>query len=184
MGMQLCLDKNHDFSSNSLQITFVAGINTTVYLAIGYSLGAHQWNIRVVDYVEYLRLFHEGTLLFCATMLLLRLSIIMQVLRHFVPMGTRNFTFWASHMLIYTNAIFWLSITLLEVFSCRPRKKLWEFYITGECIDRHAYLIAAGVMNLISDILLMFLPQRIIWSLSLSTKQKMELSPLFLMGTM
>jgi len=117
-------------------------------------------------------------------MLLLRLAIIMQVLRHFVPSGARNFTFWAAHFLIATNMVFWISITFLELYQCKPRRKIWEFYLHGKCIDKHWYMAATGAMNLISEMAIMFLPQRIIWSLTLSTKRKLELTPLFMVGTL
>jgi hypothetical protein len=116
-------------------------------------------------------------------MLLLRIAIIMQVVRHFVPKGGRNFTFWASQALIALNVVFWMAITFMEVFSCKPINKVWDFYIPGKCLDRHSYLIATSTMNLASEILIMILPQRIIWKLNLSTKQKLELTPLFLVGT-
>jgi hypothetical protein len=117
-------------------------------------------------------------------MLLLRISIIMQFVRHFVPKGGRNFTFWASQALIALNVVFWMAITFMEVFSCKPINKVWDFYIPGKCLDRHSYLIATSTMNLASEILIMILPQRIIWKLNLSTKQKLELTPLFLVGTL
>ncbi|KAF2798816.1 hypothetical protein K505DRAFT_357199 [Melanomma pulvis-pyrius CBS 109.77] len=164
-------------------ILFVTGFNTVIYQAHKVNLGAHQYDIRVKDFVHYLRLFHHGTLLFCITMLLLRIAIIMQVLRHFVPPGSRSFTFWAAHILIVANTVFWLALTMMEIFSCRPRKRIWEFYQAGTCIDRHSYLVASGAMNLGTELLIMFLPQRIIWSLALSTKRKLELTPLFLVGT-
>ncbi|KAF2871124.1 hypothetical protein BDV95DRAFT_607404 [Massariosphaeria phaeospora] len=163
---------------------FAFGINTALYQAMKYNLGAHMWDIPVQDLVEYLRLFHHGTLLFCVSMLLLRVAIIMQIIRHFVPQGARDFTYWMAHTLIGLNTLFWLTVTMLEIFSCRPREKLWKFYAEGTCIDRHAYLIAGGVMNLGSELLLMILPQRVIWNLALSTKQKLELTPLFLTGTL
>lgn len=165
-------------------ILFVTGFNIPIFQAAHHvHLGVHQYDLKVKDFVVYLRLFHHGTLLFCVTMLLLRIAIIMQVLRHFVPPGARNFTFWAAHILIVANTSFWLALTSMELFSCRPRKKIWEFYQAGTCIDRHSYLIASGAMNLTTELMIMFLPQRIIWSLSLTTKRKLELTPLFLVGT-
>jgi hypothetical protein len=106
----------------------------------------------------------------------------MQILRHFVPKGARNFTFWFAQILIILNTGFWAALTFMEIFACDPMEGAWKPWVKAQCLDRHAYLIASGVMNLASEILLMFLPQRVIWKLALSTKQKLELTPLFLVG--
>lgn len=115
-------------------------------------------------------------------MLLLRLAIIVQIMRAFVPPRTRNFTFWTGCGLIVANVLFWASITMLEIFSCSPMEKLWNPIIDGKCIDRHAYQVASAVMNMSSEMLILLLPQRVIWNLSLTKKQRLGLSSLFALG--
>jgi hypothetical protein len=127
-------------------------------------------------------LAHAATLLFNVIMLLLRLAIIVQIMRAFVTPRSRNFTFWASWTLIIANVCFWATITMLELFSCSPREKLWNPIIEGKCIDRHAYQVASAVMNMGSEMLIMLLPQRVIWTLSLTRKQRLGLSMVFALG--
>jgi hypothetical protein len=38
---------------------FVAGINVTIYQAMPYRLGVHQWNLRGIDFVQYLKVGTE-----------------------------------------------------------------------------------------------------------------------------
>ncbi|PVI05165.1 hypothetical protein DM02DRAFT_611014 [Periconia macrospinosa] len=158
------------------------GLNVVVMETMPLHYGAHQWNIRYKDLITYLKLAHTATLMFNVIMLLLRLAIIVQIMRAFVTPRSRNFTFWASWILIVSNVGFWATITMLEVFSCSPREKLWNPIVEGTCINRHAYQIASAVMNMVSEMLIMLLPQRVIWGLNLTRKQRLGLSMLFALG--
>jgi len=115
-------------------------------------------------------------------MVLLRVAILLQIIQAFVPKKTRDFTFWAAYCIIATNVTYWGCATLLEIFSCNPREKLWNFTIPGKCTDRHVYLISGCVVNIVSDVTIMVLPQRVTWSLRLTRKQKLTLAPLFMIG--
>ncbi|KAF1951578.1 hypothetical protein CC80DRAFT_495977 [Byssothecium circinans] len=158
------------------------GLELTVLRTMPLHYGAHQWNIPYKNLIKYLTLAHAATLMFNVIMLLLRLAIIVQIMRAFVPPRTRNFTFWAACGLIVANVMFWATITMLEIFSCTPREKLWNPIVEGKCIDRHAYQVASAVMNMASEMLILLLPQRVIWNLSLTRTQRLGLSLLFALG--
>ncbi|PVH93892.1 hypothetical protein DM02DRAFT_540577, partial [Periconia macrospinosa] len=113
----------------------------------------------------------------------LKLSLTLQVLRFFVAPGARNFTYWMSHGLIWLNALFYVTCTFLLIFACKPEAKQYDPTITeGHCLDTAAILISTAVLNTISDALMLILPQRVIWDLTMPMKRKVGLSAAFLVA--
>lgn len=129
-----------------------------------------------------------GRILYCINMFLIKLAILLQLLRVFVPLKMRNAMFWACHALIWLNFIYYTIYVFLAIFYCNPVKKGWsqQLYppIEGSCLDLHAAYIAGAVINTASDFSIVILPQPVIWHLQLSTKRKVGLCVIFLIGLM
>lgn len=112
-----------------------------------------------------------------------KLSILLQYLQIFVPRKTRNMMYLASHALIWTNLVFYLISTFLEIFACNPIAKAWNPLITtGHCINVLALNVAASSINSLSDLAILILPQVSIWRLQMSLKRKLQTSAVFLIG--
>ncbi|KAH7109481.1 hypothetical protein B0J11DRAFT_448958 [Dendryphion nanum] len=123
-------------------------------------------------------------MLYGITITLLKVSILLHWLRIFVPTGQRTVIFWASHILIWTNVVFYATGTLIEIFQCWPREKIWNpLYMGGHCsVDMTKHMIIAGIVNIISDIAILILPHRVIWTLKISSAKKLAMSVLFGIG--
>jgi hypothetical protein len=105
------------------------------------------------------------------------------MLRFFVPPGTRNFTFWMSHVLIWLNVVFYVTCTFLLIFACKPESKQYDpTVIDGHCLDTAAILISTAVLNTLSDALMLVLPQLVIWELNMPMKRKIGLSAAFIVA--
>lgn len=115
---------------------------------------------------------------------LLKLSILLQYLRAFVPLNTRNAMFWACHVLIWLNLVFYLVNFFFTLFICMPVRKSWVSWIKGSCLDFNILFIAGGVINTVSDLSILILPQCVIWNLQVSAKRKMKISAVFLPGVL
>ncbi|KAJ6096877.1 hypothetical protein N7486_007623 [Penicillium sp. IBT 16267x] len=77
----------------------------------------------------------------------------------------------------------WSASVILETFLlCRPLKYNWDTSISGTCGDRNATYVVAGVMNLITDLMVMALPIPHIWKLQLGTAKKISLCGVFCLG--
>ncbi|PVH97403.1 hypothetical protein DM02DRAFT_82271 [Periconia macrospinosa] len=164
-------------------LAYAAGYNTIVTKLAGYGVAVHQWNMTFRQLIDYLYLFHIGTILYNIVILPLKLSIIIQVLRSFVPLGARNVTFWVAHALIWTNILFYIISTGLTIFACEPAARLNNpTGQRGRCLDSVAVNIASASLNSLSNALLLFLTQQVIWKLSLPRKRKFLLSIAFLGG--
>jgi hypothetical protein len=115
--------------------------------------------------------------------MLIKVNILLQYVRIFVPRGLRNFTFWASHGLIWMNVIFYTIFVFLNLFVCQPRKKFWDPTVEGgRCMDWIVVLTTGNAVTIVSDAAIWLLPQRVIYSLQLTRPRKIALSFLFTIG--
>lgn len=125
-------------------------------------------------------------ILYCTDMFLIKLAILLQLLRVFVPLSRRNAMFWTCHALIWLNFFYYAAYVLLAIFYCNPIKKGWSqrVYppIKGSCLNLRKAYIAGAALNTASDISIVILPQFVIWRLQLSLKRQIGLCLIFLVG--
>ena len=106
--------------------------------------------------------------------------MLIQVLRVFVPRGSRSKTYWACHALILMNTLFYFIAVFLMIFTCRPISKAWKPWIQGHCMDMGQIVTATAAVNLIGDLAILFLTQVKIWNLiRVEKKQRIKLSVVF-----
>lgn len=117
-------------------------------------------------------------------MLLLKTAILLERIRIFVPHGTRNIFYWSSVILIMINAGFYISSIAVTFGNCRPLEKVWHFWVTGTCIDSKGRDVAGAAINLVLDISILAIPQRIIWTLHMDERRKIGVAIAFSVGLM
>lgn len=120
--------------------------------------------------------------LYCIEILLVKVAILLQYLRVFVPLKNRNLMFWACHALIWLNFFVYVTCFFLVVFPCEPVKKFWNPWIEGSCLDGGKLNAFVSAFNAVSDLLILILPQSLIWSLQITFKKKIALSAVFFIG--
>ncbi len=114
----------------------------------------------------------------------LKLAILIDWLRVFIPPGKRNAMHTTFHFLIWSNIIYYVSGTFLEIFRCIPRQKIWDpLFEGGYCpVNIEANNFASAIVNLVSDMAILALPQWVIWRLNMSKGRKVGISLLFVIG--
>jgi hypothetical protein len=124
------------------------------------------------------------TILYGLCVMLLKVAILLSWLRLFVPMKQRNANFWTLQALICANVIFYIVCTFCEIFRCTPREKIWNpVFEGGYCsVNMQDHAKASGFINLVSDVIILLFPQKIIWDLHVTRKQKVGMSLLFVVG--
>jgi hypothetical protein len=115
---------------------------------------------------------------------LLKVAILLEWIRIFVPIGTRKLTFWASHFLIWANIIFSLITVISLNIACTPYEYNWNKLIPGNCnrIDTGIINLSVSLFNLVTDILIFLVPQGTIWKLKMSRQRKIGISVIFALG--
>ncbi|KAF2111376.1 hypothetical protein BDV96DRAFT_690295 [Lophiotrema nucula] len=131
----------------------------------------HQWNVQLKDLSGILYDINAGTIIYGNVIMLLKVGILIEWIHIFVPRGLRNEFFWICHITIWTNVMFYVACTVVEIFGCTPREKIWKKLLPGgRCVNNYAVILASSVINFISGIIVLALPQRIIWMCSVGTQ--------------
>jgi hypothetical protein len=109
---------------------------------------------------------------------LAKLSILSLYARIF---RTENKSFKIAVYLIGAWIILWAVGVYLEIFlSCRPIETYW----TEFCSPTYTTSVTTGVLNIISDVALLILPQPFIWRLHMKSNRKIGLSVVMMMGVL
>lgn len=115
-------------------------------------------------------------------MMLLKTAILLDWRRIFLLNHTHNVFFWLSRVLMILNIGIYGAGIITVLASCQPPERLWHFWIDGKCINAKLRDVINAIFNLAMDIFMLILPQRMIWSLQISTHRRVGISIIFSVG--
>ena len=78
----------------------------------------------------------------------------------------------------------WVVVVIIQVFSCNPIHGFWDTSTPSTCVNPAHFYIAVAVPNILTDIIMLCLPVRMVWRLQTSPVQKIALSLTFLTGAL
>ncbi len=151
-------------------------------LIVTAGIFVHQWNVQLHTLFNYVYYLENGSAIYGVVIGLTKTAILLDWLHIFVPQRTRNVMAWSIYIIITLNCLYYTAGTLVMLFSCSPRKRIWDKTVPGTCINSMAAFVAAGVVNMVSDFVMLIIPQKIIWSLHLSRGRRAGISSLFAIG--
>ena len=115
-------------------------------------------------------------------MMFIKMSIAIFLLRLAVQKRYR-YTLWIS---LFVVLIWSVVLFFWNMFQCSPVQAQWDFTIPNQkCVDPQAIVNAAyalSVMTILSDWLYAILPIPMIWSVKMTTQQKLTVSVVLGMG--
>ncbi|GAP85387.2 hypothetical protein SAMD00023353_1001270 [Rosellinia necatrix] len=147
-------------------------------------LFVHQWDIRGGDIKHYLQIVLVGIEFWMGGILLVKASILVEWLRLFAPARGRTAFSTCCKVLLAVNILTYSSIIITVNLSCRPFGKFFDKTLKGSCIDLRKIHLAAVVVDLMLDIGILLLPQRIIWGLQMTKSKKIGVSMVFTIGVL
>ncbi|KAI2637750.1 hypothetical protein GGS26DRAFT_426104 [Hypomontagnella submonticulosa] len=153
-----------------------------LFIEADVGLFVHQWDFRLKDVPDQLHLFNTSTNLFVADIMLIKANVLLEWIRIFVPLGSRGFIYWTCIVLICINFLFYTAGLIAFNLTCIPHEKIWNRTIPGRCIDSRSIDIASATLSFILDLVILLLPQRIIWGLNMSSKKKLGVGSMFIFG--
>ncbi|KAI0173110.1 hypothetical protein GGR52DRAFT_571608 [Hypoxylon sp. FL1284] len=159
--------------------TYIVSIWSAFTIIITTGSLIHQWNLHVRDVNV-----NTFDTVYGLNMLFAKPAVLLEWIRIFVPRPTRNAFFVTCWILIVINCRFYIAGILAVNFGCHPREKSWYTWLPGTCVDRKRMDIVSSYINLASDIAILLLPQRVIWSLNMSPKRRIGISVIFSMGVL
>ncbi|KAI2609365.1 uncharacterized protein GGS25DRAFT_484411 [Hypoxylon fragiforme] len=163
----------------ALYVTFV---NLFFELVNSYGWFIHMWDLQLKDFPAVNQVYFEGLLIYFGLLILIKSAILLEWISIFVPAGTHNFFFWISWSIMAIHALFYISMIILELTACSPFEKTWNPLVSGKCLDTMSIAVIMSTVNLIFDVLIFLLPQKVIWGLQMRSKKKIGLSILFAVG--
>ncbi|KAI1074443.1 hypothetical protein F5B20DRAFT_563736 [Whalleya microplaca] len=153
--------------------------NYRVYEGTGYFV--HQWDIRLKDINDFVVPYTLGIVMYIFTIMLVKAAILLQLVRIFVPTGTRNFFFWLCITLTTVEVLYHLVAGLITVIPCAPFEAHLDDLATCSPGSQYIDLISAS-MNVLLDYIIFLFPQRVIWRLQMSKKRRLGISLIFAIG--
>lgn len=78
-----------------------------------------------------------------------------------------------------------ISTVITGLVSCRPFEANWNPELPGaRCINKEAFFRYGSIPNILTDIVMLILPVKIVWNLHTSTRLKIGLTVTFLVGSL
>jgi hypothetical protein len=142
----------------------------------------HQWNVRYINLTKFLYSVTTASIIYGPLVALLKTAILLDWLHLFNMRHTRTAMAWTIYVMIALNCAYYTAASLAIMFACTPRKRFWDPTTPGTCTSTHATAVTHGVVNMVSDFIMMAIPQKVIWSLHLNRGQKYGISSLFAIG--
>ncbi|MCJ1391056.1 hypothetical protein MMC18_003917 [Xylographa bjoerkii] len=147
-----------------------------------YHGGTHQWNVQVKDMLEIGFWLNASAICYGLAFLTVKLSILTQYRRIFVPVKKTDFMYWSTWALSAVIFLFYGVITFFEIFLCNPRETAWNPMIPGQCFNSNTINIFTGSFNIATDFTLLLMPQYSVWKLNLPLRKRMAIASVFLIG--
>ncbi|EYE93879.1 uncharacterized protein EURHEDRAFT_459029 [Aspergillus ruber CBS 135680] len=140
----------------------------------------HTWNLRNKEMVRPLYLILIYGCCYSVVLPLIKKSILLDWCRVFVPIDRVKSPFWWGCIAMACFQCLWgvLCIILLNT-QCLPHRAIWEFYLQSKCYSLPNVMLCSASVQVISDVTMILLPQRIIWILQTSRKKRLGISVIF-----
>lgn len=86
---------------------------------------------------------------------------------------------------IYVLTAFLIACQAVVFFQCKPLEKAWlphKYPNSGTCTSITTFFYSTSVFNIVSDVWILILPVKLVWSVQRHITQKIALFGVFLMG--
>lgn len=110
----------------------------------------------------------------------IKISVLLLYRRLFPPC-------WFQYALITTAialSIYCISFIAITIAQCTPINSFWKPNVEGKCINYAVLSLAGGIINVMTDLVILTLPMPLLWRLKVSKKEKWQVILAFSMGGM
>ncbi|KAF1828047.1 hypothetical protein BDW02DRAFT_303026 [Decorospora gaudefroyi] len=167
----------------TIVISMVGSIITAIfqYLQVNAGNGKHaiflsypEDTIKIMRWLFWSILFYNITLTFVKISILLQYSRIFTVRQMRIPLH-----------IVMTICVLWgITNVFTSIFSCVPVNAYWqvEEQANAKCIDSLSAWYSNASINILTDLMIAFLPVQVIWNLQIEKRQKMALMAILTVG--
>ncbi|KAM0475911.1 hypothetical protein ACHAPX_006793 [Trichoderma viride] len=161
-----------------ISLLFSVVLSAAVQVAIGNGYGMHKADLTAIELETALRWFFIAQTPYKVTICLSKVATILLYLRIFV---TQKFQI-AAYTVMGIIIAWSIGAVASTIFQCVPVAGAWNKKLDATCINTDIFWIAYAVMNILTDVMVLALPIAPIMALQLSTRNKLMICAIFLMG--
>ncbi|CAG8981906.1 hypothetical protein HYALB_00009160 [Hymenoscyphus albidus] len=146
--------------------------------------GVHQWDLTLPEAQSALFWFNITSIEYGICMLTCKLTILTIYRRVFLPHHKTQKSYFHLILRVLEAILiaFYFSITVVKIFECNPRERIWKRSLPGTCININAMLNSSGMFNFITDVLILLVPVKSVWGLNMSRGKKVRVVAVFTFG--
>ncbi|KAF2647652.1 hypothetical protein K491DRAFT_614247 [Lophiostoma macrostomum CBS 122681] len=180
---QLIRLRNPQMEDCIFQALFVTYIVGCLKVVESPGFFVHQWDVRVKDMSRLLYIFYICSNAYSDAIGFMKAAILLSWSKIFNPLRISNAFSWACQVVLGLNVLYYVISAIVINIECTPHAKIWDKTILeGRCIDTNALYLSGTIVNLISDVVILILPQKVIWRLHTSKQKKLGVSVIFGIG--
>lgn len=153
-------------------------LSAAVQVAIGNGYGMHKADLTAIELETALRWFFIAQTPYKVTICLNKVATILLYLRIFV---TQKFQI-AAYTVMGIIIAWSIGAVASTIFQCVPVAGAWNRKLDATCINTDIFWITYAVINILTDVMVLALPIVPIMALQLSTRNKLMICAIFLMG--
>ncbi|KAI1461618.1 hypothetical protein F4805DRAFT_453501 [Annulohypoxylon moriforme] len=167
-------------------LAFVAWASTVSLAGVGAATmahygGRHAFDITREQFMQASYWFNVTTINYGIAICTTKLAVLWYYRRVFSPIRRRPFDI-SIICLIVLLVLFYGSTTIVKIWECIPRTRIWDKGIPGTCISTTVLLDTSGLFNTLTDLIMLLLPVKAVWGLKLKVKQKVLVIGVFTFG--
>ncbi|KAJ5904187.1 hypothetical protein N7504_006570 [Penicillium tannophilum] len=149
---------------------------STIMVRLGS--GLHLDVVPTANIPKYLKCMYAYQLIYTATILSVKLSILTYYVRIFQIRPFRIAVYAVGSLVV----VWAITVWFISIFSCRPINGFWDTSVTSSCVSNKEFYVGNAVPNICTDVMILILPLRMVWGLQTTRMQKVTLSGIFLLG--
>jgi hypothetical protein len=130
---------------------------------------------------KYLQTLYALELVYTAALALAKIGVLLMYKRLFGI--NRKFSL-AVNITIGLVVCWFIGVEIATLFQCRPVYRLWIPRTPGKCFAIIEFFEGAAIPNVVTDAIILILPQPIIWKLRLPWSTRLALCGIFLLGAL
>lgn len=137
--------------------------------------------LRFIPNQRGFKTFFASQLLWGVAIPIIKVSILLLYTRIF---GVLSYFRYTAYILGVFSVLWGIMVVFVVSLTCRPLKYTWDKSGEGSCINATVFYIIGSGLNVITDFIVLFLPLHAVWYLQLSIQQKLQLTGVFLLGSL
>ncbi|KAK1981562.1 integral membrane protein [Colletotrichum cereale] len=153
-------------------------VSVLMMVSCEFGFGQHIKNLSKPNKLMTLKTFYVAQIFYKITINLTKASILLLYLRIFVQRYFRIL----CHALLSIILAYMAATSASSIWQCTPIPRAWDKSIPGTCISLTRNWYANAGFSIATDILIMALPQHVIWQSKLPLNQKKALMIIFALG--